>query len=359
MNLRPYLPPGWDSQIVISNATTTFSDAAPLLSSQTLYLDWAARNDGPLSIGMPFQTQLYVDGSLKTSWTTSSLNAFGATGAFDYVLGKLSAGTHTVTIKVDSAGTVAESDENDNVFTKTISVTHVSSDATLKDLSLSVGTLSPAFSSSTTAYTANVGHAINWVTLRPTTANGFATVKVNGSLASTPSGESSDPWFLSVGENTLLVVVTAQDGTTTQSYVVKVTRAAYSPAEALDSSFGGNGAVTLLGGPDKEAALAVAIQPDGKVVTAGYSLTGSQEEFLVARYLPNGDLDTTFNRFGPRPGVIATKVGGGTTSSRATCVALQADGKIVAGGLLQERGTSRLRADSTDGLWCAGHHFWQ
>jgi len=40
----------------------------------------------------------------------------------DYNLGSLSAGTHTLKIKTDSSGVIAESNETDNEFTKTVTV---------------------------------------------------------------------------------------------------------------------------------------------------------------------------------------------------------------------------------------------
>ena len=94
-----------------------------------------------------------------------------------------------------------------------------SSDATLSALTLSSGSLSPSFTSGTLAYTASVAHSVSSLIVTPTTNDANATATVNGASPATPV-------TLSVGSNTVTVQVTAQDGTTTQSYTVTVTRAA-------------------------------------------------------------------------------------------------------------------------------------
>ncbi|MBK8465046.1 MAG: hypothetical protein IPL32_04375 [Chloracidobacterium sp.] len=94
---------------------------------------------------------------------------------------------------------------------------------------------------------------------------------------------------------------------------------------ALDPTFDGDGKVTtpILSASDNAKALA--IQPDGKIVAAG-SAFGANNDFAVARYNPNGSLDTTFDG----DGKVTTAVGAG--SDEAYAVAIQADGKIVAAG---------------------------
>ena len=94
-----------------------------------------------------------------------------------------------------------------------------SSDATLSALSLSSGSLSPSFASGTLASTASVAYSVSSLIVTPTVNDANATATVNGASAATPV-------TLSVGSNTVTVQVTAQDGTTTQSYTVTVTRAA-------------------------------------------------------------------------------------------------------------------------------------
>ena len=95
----------------------------------------------------------------------------------------------------------------------------------------------------------------------------------------------------------------------------------------LDTSFGGGIVITPIGTSVLSTINAILIQPDGKIVAGGTD--GSN--FVLARYLTNGSLDTTFNSAGTQPGVIVTTIDG-SIFSFATSVALQTDGNIVAGG---------------------------
>ncbi|RKP54029.1 hypothetical protein D7Z26_11610 [Cohnella endophytica] len=113
--------------------------------------------------------------------------------------------------------------------TYTVTVTRASnSNANLSDLTLSSGSLSPVFASGTISYTSSVANSVSSITVTPTVSDSTATVKVNGTVVS--SGSASGAISLSVGSNTISVVATAQDGTTTKTYTVTVTRAPYSNA---------------------------------------------------------------------------------------------------------------------------------
>jgi uncharacterized delta-60 repeat protein len=58
----------------------------------------------------------------------------------------------------------------------------------------------------------------------------------------------------------------------------------YTGSGALDASFGSGGIVTTPIGLGKDYASGVAIQPDGKIVAAGRTNNGSDDDFAVARY---------------------------------------------------------------------------
>ena len=97
----------------------------------------------------------------------------------------------------------------------------------------------------------------------------------------------------------------------------------------LDTTFHGDGRVdTDLGGGGDALAVAVALQPDGKIIAAGnvFSVANGHVDFALARYLPDGVLDTTFGG----DGRVITDFGG---ASAASAVTLQPDHKIVAAGL--------------------------
>jgi hypothetical protein len=106
-----------------------------------------------------------------------------------------------------------------------------SSVTTLADLTLSAGDLDQAFQSDQFVYSATVGFLTTVTTLTPTTTDAAATVSVNG--LDVVSGSASAPIPLVVGENTLTVIVTAEDGVTTGTYTVTVTRESRSSVATL------------------------------------------------------------------------------------------------------------------------------
>ncbi len=99
----------------------------------------------------------------------------------------------------------------------------VSNNAQLSNLALSSGTLSPAFSSGTTSFTASVSNTTTSITLTPTLADATASVTINGVAVTAGSASAAIP--LNIGSNTIATVVTAQDGTTAQTYTLTVNRA--------------------------------------------------------------------------------------------------------------------------------------
>jgi|GEM_PF-2585300 len=108
--------------------------------------------------------------------------------------------------------------------------------ADLSGLTLSSGTLSPVFSSATTAYSASVANAVHAVTVTPEAADNEAVIQVNGTAAA--SGAAFGPVTLNVGNNTIEVEVTAQNGAK-KKYTMTVTRAA--AASGSTGSGGGGG----------------------------------------------------------------------------------------------------------------------
>jgi alpha-tubulin suppressor-like RCC1 family protein len=92
----------------------------------------------------------------------------------------------------------------------------------LASLELSSGDFLPAFNQQTTRYIATVPFDTDAVTITPTTEFPKATVKING--VPSPNGFASSPIALQVGENELHTVVTAEDGITTMTNTIAVTR---------------------------------------------------------------------------------------------------------------------------------------
>lgn len=85
-------------------------------------------------------------------------------------------------------------------------------DANLSSLKLSKGSLSPRFAQGTTSYSATVDYATENITVTATANNASATVSGTGTKS------------LKVGNNTIAVTVTAQDGSTKKTYTINVKR---------------------------------------------------------------------------------------------------------------------------------------
>ena len=94
----------------------------------------------------------------------------------------------------------------------------------------------------------------------------------------------------------------------------------YNTDGTLDTSFDGDGIVTTDLGSEFDDATAIAIQPDGKIVVAG----NTDQNVALARYLPNGKLDPTFNA----SGTVVSNIG----ANEADGVAITPGGTILIAG---------------------------
>jgi len=95
---------------------------------------------------------------------------------------------------------------------------------------------------------------------------------------------------------------------------------------ALDTSFGDGGKVITDFGFGSDIAYAVALQPDSKIVAAGVSTNGTNQDFAVARYNSNGTLDTSFGKNGK------VRTDFYDEEDLISALTIQPDGKIVAAG---------------------------
>lgn len=109
---------------------------------------------------------------------------------------------------------------------------------------------------------------------------------------------------------------------------------------SLDTTFGFGGKVASSVGYEGDA---VAIQPDGKIVVGG--LAGAGPQFVIARYLSNGDIDQSFGTLG------ATTISFSAGSNFLHAIAIQSDGKIIAVGQAttseSDFGVARLNTDGS------------
>ena len=184
-----------------------------------------------------------------------------------------------------------------------------STDATLSGLTLSEGTLTPDFATTTTSYMASVENSVSQITVTPTTTHASSTVELLDSddmaLTDADAGTESHQVALAVGDNTIKVKVTAQDTATTRTHTVR----GDPEAAAADARLGrvhvqprsgwdlwhrrqhpGDGDVHVGGGGDRHPALELDV--GGMPKTANYESGSATTTVLVFKYeVAEGDLD--------------------------------------------------------------------
>ncbi|WP_375478733.1 DUF4347 domain-containing protein [uncultured Nostoc sp.] len=104
--------------------------------------------------------------------------------------------------------------------------------------------------------------------------------------------------------------------------------ARYNPNGSLDSSFGNSGKAITDFANQSDRAYSVTIQPDGKILTAGITYNDNQTDAALVRYNSNGSLDTTFGNGGK----VVTNFEGKNEWIKS--IAVQPNSKIVVGGYL-------------------------
>jgi len=123
--------------------------------------------------------------------------------------------------------------------------------------------------------------------------------------------------------------------------------ARYNPDGSLDAGFGRGGRVTTSFGNGADKAYALLLQPDGRIVLAGDSSQGaSGSDFALARYMPDGSLDTGFGNGGK----VLTAIGGGSARETIYALALQSAAgvsRIIAVGGEGDFIAAAYRADGT------------
>jgi hypothetical protein len=267
--------------------------AASAIGSNGATLNGTVSSNGSITT-VTFQYGLTTGYGGTVTATQSPLSASASGAAVSAGVFGLNCGTtyHFRAVGANAGGTTNGGDAS-------FATSACSTNANLANLVLSAGTLSPAFASGTTSYSANVVSNNNTITVTPTVADATATVKVNG--VTVASGTASSPITLNTGGNVITTVVTAQDGVTTKTYTVNVN---YLPLSSctyslspLDLSntvaIGGTFNVTVT-------------TPNGCPVSA----TSFQPWVVVNSVTPNGDGTTT----------VQLQIGVNVGTARATSI---------------------------------------
>ncbi|MFJ5714065.1 beta strand repeat-containing protein [Neobacillus sp. NPDC093127] len=243
--------------------------------------------------------------------------AFTPTAAGDFATVKVNgisvlSGTASTPINLgtgDNTITIVVTAQDGTTKTYTVVVKRAkSSNADLSKLTISNGTLSPAFNSGTTSYTVNVPNDVKNMAFTPTVAGDFATVTVNG--RGVESGSASSPINLDTGDNTITIVITAQDGTT-KTYTVVVKRAKSSNADLSN--------LTISNGT---------LSPDFNSGTTSYTVSVPNDVKNMA-FIPtvSGDFaKVTVNGRGVESGSASNPINLGTGDNTITIVVTAQDG---------------------------------
>jgi uncharacterized delta-60 repeat protein len=151
------------------------------------------------------------------------------------------------------------------------------------------------------------------------------TFDTDGKITTNVAGSLDGAYGVAIQEDGKIVTAGFADVSGTYDFVL----VRYSTNGSLDTTFDGDGKVTTDFAGKGAGASAVAIQGDGKIVTAGGACCfPGNGDFALARYNTDGSLDPTFDI----DGLVTTDFAGPGSPDGALAVALQGDGKIVAAG---------------------------
>jgi hypothetical protein len=161
----------------------------------------------------------------------------------------LGAGVGTATITAVRAKAAPYSVSNRVTVDITVTSSTNANLSSLNTTPSTSGTIAPSFTGATTDYTATTPNSTTSITVRPVASQTNSTITVNGATVATST--SSSPIDLNVGANVITVLVTAQDGTTTKTYTLTVTRLLPLPTvTGISPRYGklsGGDAVTITG----------------------------------------------------------------------------------------------------------------
>ena len=175
----------------------------------------------------------------------------------------------------------------------------------------------------------------NFAVVRYNTDGSLDTSFGSGGIVMTDLGSDDDIAWSVVLQEDGKIILGGHSHTGGTAYRFSLAR--YNTDGSLDTGFGSGGIVTAsLSDATNSEATSLAIQPDGKIIAAGYANFSGSDDFVVVRYNSDGSLDTSFGS----SGIVTTDFSGATHDDIATTVALQSDGKIIAAGQADNAGVT-------------------
>jgi uncharacterized delta-60 repeat protein len=122
------------------------------------------------------------------------------------------------------------------------------------------------------------------------------------------------------------ILVAGYSDTTPSDFIYNFALVRYNTDGSLDSTFSGDGKLTTAIGSFSDFTGSLTLQSDDKILVAGVSYNGSDRDFALVRYNTDGSLDSTFSG----DGKLTTAIG--LEGDEVSSVAVQADGKIIVAG---------------------------
>jgi hypothetical protein len=257
--------------------------------------------------------------NLSISEITAPAAPFAVTGGDFSVLAPGASGTLTVSFTPPAAGvsyqgtlTVRSNDPDEAVFNITLTGRSIGVSAALSGISFNNGATLPILPD-ITAYSLEVAHATDTIRVKPAAAHAYAAITVNGTAGQNDTFSGAVP--LAVGDNTITVTVTSEDGNTIKTYTLTVTRRA-SPDATLSSLTVSAGAlspdfspeilaytVTLPDGVSEISFTPTVTKAGATVSLNGTSITSGQ----VTASLPAGVGENTYTLHVVAPDVVFEK----------------------------------------------------
>lgn len=301
----PVIGSGYDSvDVSIPGGNSTIT-AYTLTTGGTLTLNVAA----PASSG---NYTLFTTGGNTTGGNITRAGSFSLVALGGGYSGTLS-GNATTT----SGNRTFSFEQSTGVLTVADSAPAISSNANLSALSLTGVTLSPSFDPAVTSYSATVANAVNNVTV-------FATVQQVNAVAkfssiTVPPGGLGIP--VVVGSNSIPVIVTAQDGVTTKTYTITLTRSPSALEAWRTLNFPGSTATTGDGRNDFDFdgdgvvnLLEYATGTDAKIANTSPVTVAQAGNFLTLTYPVIADASLIYTVQGTSDLTTAFTAGAGSTT---------------------------------------------
>ena len=114
---------------------------------------------------------------------------------------------------------------------------------------------------------------------------------------------------------------------------------------SIDSSFDTDGKIVTPIGADHDYCVSAVLQSDGKIIVVGNTQNSVAQKFGLVRYNTNGSLDNTFDG----DGILTSSIS--SQSDFATSIKIQADGKLVVAGYTYFNGDFAMARYNSDGTF--------